>query len=377
MATNNTLLHPHAVTADPEESYALPGAYYTDPAIFELEKETIFSKNWVFACHAEKVREPGSYTTVDIVDQNILITRSKDDNKLRAFYNVCPHRGHELAQGDGKKSIISCPYHAWTFRLDGELNSARGTDKVKDFDKKEHCLKSVSVEEYATLIFVNLDPNAKPMSEVYKGFDEDIRSYIPDLDKLTFSHRIQYEVKANWKVIVDNYLECNHCGPAHKDLCDVIDMKQYKSLIYENYSSHITPMLKADNSAYKINESNIGNDKFVGYFMWPNLLFNGNPGETSMNIFHLKPIGPDLTIEYFDFYFLDKEPTEEGWAEIKYYDETLNPEDIGLCESVQRGLKSKGYSSAGRLVVDAERTGSISEHSLNHFHNLYLKNLKG
>ncbi|MFK9093102.1 aromatic ring-hydroxylating dioxygenase subunit alpha [Bacillus salipaludis] len=364
---------PHRFHDDPEQSYALTGPYYTSPEIFEIEKEAIFYKSWLFVCHKEKLVEPGSYVTFSIIDQEIFITRTKE-NELKAFYNVCPHRGHQLVEGEGKKSIITCPYHSWTFRLDGQLNKARGQDKVKNFDASEHCLTQVRVEEYASLIFINMDMNAKPAHIVYDGLEEDLHRYVPDLGKLTFAHRIKFEVKANWKVVVDNFLECNHCSTTHPALCELIDLKNYKSHIYENYSSHIAPMGNPNSkAAYKI-DPNGGNQNFYAYWLWPMTMFNANPGETAFQIFHIVPTGPDTTTEYFDFYFLDKEPTEEGWAGINYMEKTLNPEDIEICERVQKGLKSKGYAG-GRLIVDKERTGDFSEHAVHHFQSLVLKSL--
>ena len=144
---------------DPERSYNLPARYYTDPEIFEREKEAIFFKTWQFVGHVEDLPEPGCYITTKIFDQNVVIIRGKDGH-LRAFYNVCSHRAHELLEGSGKEAKISCPYHGWTYELDGGLFSARGSEKVKGFEPSEFCLKTVRLEVFLNLIFVNLDPDA-------------------------------------------------------------------------------------------------------------------------------------------------------------------------------------------------------------------------
>jgi choline monooxygenase len=130
------------------------------------------------------------------------------------------------------------------------------------------------------------------------------------------------------------------------------------------------PVKNAENKAYKVN-SNAETDKFIGWWLWPTTTINTNPGSPNMLVFHWVPTGPDTAIEYFDFYFQEKEPDEEGWALIRYFDEELNPEDIPLIESCQRGLSSKGYTDA-RYIVDKERT-EISENALHHFHGLVLK----
>ena len=163
------------ITDNPEMSYALTANFYTDPDIYEKEKQSIFHKNWIFACHIEKLSQPKSYFTFNFLDQNILLTRTKN-LELKAFYNVCPHRGHELLKGEGKKSVIVCPYHAWTFHPDGRFIDGRGTKKVKDFDVNEHCLTPVRVEAYANLVFINLDPDEVPFSRLFNGLEADMRN---------------------------------------------------------------------------------------------------------------------------------------------------------------------------------------------------------
>src|SRR5262245_47516101 len=132
-------------TLDPEHSYTLPAAYYTDPGVFEREKECIFFRSWNFACHQSQVREPGRYVACAIADQNIAVLRGHD-GQLRAFYNVCSHRAHELLTGCGKAKLITCPYHAWTYQLDGRLRTAAGQKKVDDFEAQDFALKPVRVE---------------------------------------------------------------------------------------------------------------------------------------------------------------------------------------------------------------------------------------
>lgn len=130
------------LNADPARSYTLSARYYTSPEIFEREREAVFFRSWIYAGHAEDLREPGSYITTMVLDQNILIARGKDMT-LRAFYNVCSHRAHELLKGAGRAKVITCPYHAWSYHLDGRLRTARGSEKVESFDAAEFCLKPV------------------------------------------------------------------------------------------------------------------------------------------------------------------------------------------------------------------------------------------
>src|SRR5262245_37024280 len=144
---------------DPERSWTLPKSYYIDPEIYEREKDLIFARAWNFACHKSQVAEPGAYATCMVTDQNIVVMRGHD-GQLRAFYNVCSHRAHELVKGCGKANIITCPYHAWTYHSDGRLRTAIGQKRVDGFEANEFALRAVKVEEYCDFIFVNLDANA-------------------------------------------------------------------------------------------------------------------------------------------------------------------------------------------------------------------------
>ena len=355
---------------DPEKSYTLPSHYYTDPMIYEREKEQIFYKTWNYGCHISQVTEPGAFATCMVADQNIVIMRGHD-GVLRAFYNVCSHRAHELVKGCGKVNMITCPYHAWTYHSDGRLRSAVGQKRVENFEANEFALKPVKLEELAGFVFVNLDPNAGNLLSQVGSLVDDIKSYCDTVPTLKFSHRLTYEIKANWKNVVDNFLECYHCSVAHPAFVDLVDIKNYHTKTFDIYSSHISPPGQANNKAYKVPEGQEGN--FAAWWLLPNVTFNIFPGPSNITTLHIMPTGPETTLEYFDFYFLDAKPTQAEAEAIKYVDEVLQVEDISLVESVQRGLHSKGYTQ-GRFMVDKERSFN-SEHGLHHFHELVLKSL--
>ena len=356
--------------ADPEKSYTIPKQYYTDPAIYEREKEAIFYKAWNYACHAGQVAEAGDFVTVRVADQSIAVLRGQDGG-LRAFYNVCSHRAHELLQGCGRAKIVTCPYHAWTYHTDGRLRSAVGQKTVDGFAAGEFALKQVRLEELAGFVFVNLDLDATPLAAGAGTLAEDIKGYCDVVPQLKFAHRQTYEIKANWKTVVDNFLECYHCSTAHPAFVDLIDVRNYHTKTYDLYSSHISPPGRSDNKAYAIPEGPPGN--FAAWWVWPNVTFNVFPGPANITVLHIMPTGPETTLEHFDFFFLDEKPSEGERQAIKYIDEVLQVEDIGLVESVQRGLHSRGYNQ-GRFMVDKERSFN-SEHGLHHFHSLVLNRL--
>ncbi len=355
---------------DPEKSWTLPAHYYTDPAIYEREKAAIFFKSWAYACHASQVAAPGSYVTCMVADQNIAVMRGHD-GVLRAFYNVCSHRAHELLKGCGHANIVTCPYHAWTYHMDGRLRSAIGQKKVEGFEAREFGLKPVRLEEFSGFVFVNLDPQATSLAEQTGNLAADMKGYCDNPAGLKFAHRKTYELKANWKNVADNFLECYHCSVAHPAFVDLVDIKNYRTRTYGIYSSHISPPGRADNTAYKVPEGQEG--LFAAWWVWPNVTFNIFPGPANVTVLHIMPTGPETTLEHFDFFFLEDAPSDCEWQAIKYIDEVLQPEDIGLVESVQRGLHSKGYSQ-GRFMVDKDRTFN-SEHGLHHFHSLVLERL--
>src|SRR5215468_3345635 len=168
---------------NPERSYTLPASYYFDPAIYAREREAIFYRSWSFVGHIAQLREAGNYITCRIGDQGVLVMRGKD-SVLRAFYNVCSHRAHELLAGSGTAKVITCPYHAWSYHSDGRLRTARGSEKMAGFDAGEFCLKPVQVEELCGFVFVNLDPQAAPLKQQSGAFESEMRRYCPEIDRL-------------------------------------------------------------------------------------------------------------------------------------------------------------------------------------------------
>lgn len=192
----------------------LSSHFYYDPDILQQEKEQIFYRNWNFVGHLNQLSQPGQYFTTKIADQSIVILRDRD-NIMRAFYNVCAHRGHELLSGEGQKQVIVCPYHSWTYNTDGTLKYAPYSEKIEAFKPSEICLKKIHLEEIGGLLFVNLDSQAKPLREVTPTLEEQLRRYIPNSAQLQLSYQKQFIVKTNWKNLVENSLEDYHTPFLH------------------------------------------------------------------------------------------------------------------------------------------------------------------
>ena len=351
----------------PARSWSLASTAYLDPVWLEVEREQIFHKSWQFLCHEEKLREPGSYISICVQGLSIFAARDSEGN-LRAFYNVCKHRGHELLQGEGKVRKIVCPYHAWTYSLDGSFLEARQSELIENFNPEDYSLSTVKLEVFCHLVFVNLDPNAVSLAEKTEGLKDEIMGYSADLGQLTFGHRLTYSIKANWKSVVDNFLECYHCPIAHKDFCTLVEMDTYKVKTHGIYSSHMAKAGLRNNKAYSVQGSKV-TDHAVWY-LWPNTTLMRYPGRGNFMVWRFIPIGPEETWEEFDFFFESTPPTEEEMDAIRYIDTVLQPEDIGLVESVQRGMRTPAYNQ-GRYMIDPQGSGR-SEHAVHHFHGLLL-----
>ncbi len=352
----------------PQRSFSLPARAYIQPGYLDVEQDAIYYKSWQYVCHVEQLRKPGDYVAINIQGRPIVVLRDRE-RMLRAFYNVCRHRGHELLQGKGNVKAIVCPYHAWSYNLDGSLASVRRSETIQDFDFSEFGLMSIQTEEFCSMIFINLDPNATSLAIQSGDLAKEIQQYAPDIADLTHAHRLTYRIKANWKSVVDNFLECYHCSIAHRDFVSLVDMDNYIVTTHGIYSSHMAPAGKSENSAYNVEEASI-QDHAV-WWLWPNTCLLRYPGAPNWMVWRFIPVDTETTAETFDFFFEDSTPNATQMEAIEYIDKVLQKEDIDIVESVQRGMKTPAYEQ-GRFVCDINGKGE-SEHAVHHFHSLYLE----
>ena len=314
--------------ADPATSFTMPARFYTSSESYDLEKEAIFYKTWHYAGHVSQVIEFGSYFTTSIHEQNIFVARGRD-GELRAFYNVCAHRGHELLEGAGKRNVITCPYHAWAFDFDGSLVAARNSENVAGFNKCDFSLKPVRLEVFCGMIMINLDPDAVTFAQQFDGLEDQIRQYMPSVDQLSFAQRDTFDVASNWKILVDNFLECYHCAPAHKDFVDLVDMNSYRTITHKRYSSQCAGAPRTTNSkaySFEPGEVDFG---YAGFFVWPNFTIWIYPGEPNLSVLQMNPKEPARTIEYQDWFTPGGVLTPQLKEAAEYQKDVLQPEDIG------------------------------------------------
>lgn len=354
-------------TADPATSMSLAAEAYVDPSWFEVDQRAVIARSWQWCCHVEQVRSPGDYVAIDVAGMPVVVVRGRD-GKLRAFYNVCRHRAHELVSGTGTVRSLVCPYHAWTYDLTGQLTAARHTGDLVDFDRASICLTPVQVTEFGGFVFVNLDPAATSLHDQAGDLADEIAEWAPDVAELTFARRLTYDIAANWKNVVDNFLECYHCHVAHKDFVSLVDMDSYRVTTHGIYSSHMARAGTKENTAYDVRGATV-TDHAV-WWLWPNTCLLRYPGRGNMMVLHIVPARPERTLETLDLYLESPEPNAAEVETIRYMDEVLQAEDIAIVESVQRGMRTPAFEQ-GRLVVDREGSG-LSEHALHHFHGLVL-----
>lgn len=347
------------------ESFTLPSRFYVDPEIHAQEIRKIFQRSWLYAGHVMDLPEVGSYLTLELAGQPILILRSTD-GEIRAFFNVCQHRGHILLSGRGQlKARIVCPYHAWCYSLDGSLFTARMTRAVPDFDKANFSLKPIQLALAAGLIFINLDPKATPEDGDLPQFERSILDHLPEMPSYAANHRFDFDIAANWKVVVDNFSEGYHIPVAHPKLATLYNWQGGAARLGKRFGFY----RKTARSGFSDFETK-GDEPYLTWTLWPNLCLLSLPGSPHLIVLRMSPDGPARCLEHVDVYSAPELESDNLAAVILLFSEIFNREDISLVENVQRGLASLGYDQ-GRYVADP--AGSwFSESALHRFHHQVL-----
>ena len=352
--------------SDPTRSFTMAAEYYTSPEIAERERRAIFHRSWLYVGLASQLQQAGDYLTAELGGERIFVIRG-DDGVLRGFFNVCLHRGHSLLEGSGTISrLITCPYHAWAYAPDGTLAGARMADRMPEFDFDDYKLPEIAVEDFAGLIFVNLDPDPAPMEQVYPGALEAIEAMAPDLRDLRPAEVSVFDINGNWKNVGDNLLECYHCHPAHRGFVDLIDMDTYRNETFEGWSLQ-SGDYREGNDTYTIDDGRPG---FGTLFLWPNVSIGHIPGQRGVLVFQFEPTGTETTLQTLTFLTPDGQLSETEAKAAAFFNDVLGPEDVDLVENVQIGLRSIGYHQ-GRFICIPDRP-EISEHAVHHFHQMVL-----
>ena len=344
------------------EAWTIPASWYVDERIAALERETVFSKTWQMVGRVDQVEKPGQFVTATVAEEPIVVVRG-NDGVLRGFYNVCRHHAAAVVtEPSGQASILHCPYHGWNYGLDGSLKGMPEFEGVQGFAREQNGLVPVKADTWEKFVFVNLHPQAAPLADFLGGLVK--RAAPLGWSQLHYFDRRVYDIACNWKVFVDNFLDGGYHVPhLHAGLNSVLSYKDYTIENEDRYCLQSSPMV-SDGAA----PSDMRKGSRAWYFwQYPNLMINCYEGYMDTNL--VLPIDADHCRVIFDFCFADvsEAQREHNQRSVAASDKTQD-EDLGICEAVQRGLKSRAYG-AGKLSLRRE----AGEHL---FHRLLAADLK-
>jgi Rieske 2Fe-2S family protein len=337
----------------------LPQRYFISPEVFAEELEKIFASHWVLVGHQSEVAQRGDYFVRDVANESIIIVRDRSA-EIRAFYNVCRHRGTRLCEEErGRAAAIQCPYHAWTYGLDGRLIGAPHMDEVKGFKREQYSLRTVHAGIWEGFVFVNLANEQPPLEEWFAPLRGKFSEW--DLPRLRSAKRVEYDVKANWKLMFENYSECYHCPGVHPMLSKVSPYDSAENDLTEgpflggfmkiNQGKSLTMSGKACAMAIdhehppsrRSGAAGEGKDRVFYYSIFPNMLLSMHPDYVMVH--QLWPEAPDRTRIICDWFF---HPDAFGRADfnpqdaVEFWDVT-NKQDWHVCELSQQGIASRAY----------------------------------
>ncbi len=347
----------------------LPADWYADPAIQRLEGERVFARSWQYAGRSDRVASPGDFFTCFAGQIPIVVVRDLE-GKLRGFVNVCRHRGHLIAEGAGNRKALQCPYHAWTYDLDGTLRRAPRSEREPDFDAEGYSMLPVATEAWGPLVFVNPDPDAGPLADALGPLPGHVAASGVDVDRLRFRVRNDWEIECDWKVAIENYLECYHCAVAHPGFAKVIDVgvDEYElrseGLVSSQFGT-VRDTAPENGKAY-LADGGLMQPQY--HLLWPNCTLNIDPGPGNMSVDVTRPAGPGRCAGSTEYFFYE-EVSDEVAGEMMAFANQVGAEDASLVASVQLGLSS-GMIPHGRLLP-------TSEHLIQHFQRLVHDALSG
>jgi Rieske 2Fe-2S family protein len=336
----------------------LPGRFYHDPAIWELEQQRLFGRLWVCVGRADQVPGRGDYRTWPVGGESVLVIRG-DDGGLRAFLNVCRHRGAQLCPVDrGQTRTLQCRYHAWTYGLDGRLLRAPGLQQVAGFDRNAFGLVPVSLDTWEGLVWVSLAENPPPVAEqivpqLAARIGDVARLDAYRIGTLAIGQTLEYEVHANWKVVVENFMECYHCAPMHPELVRLLPA--FRSGATQEYG--LGTRLVDDAEALTVSGRAPappfpglapGHERhYFGMVIRPNVLLNLLPDHVIIHT--LTPLTPDRSRVACDWLFARDAVARPGFdpADTVALFDRVNRQDWEVCEWVQAGVRSRAFAAGG------------------------------
>lgn len=362
-------------SANADEAWTLPARYYYDPEIFDREKRAIWYRTWQYIGPLQWLQKSGDYIADMIIDQPVFVIRN-DQGELRAYHNVCMHRGHTLLEGRGTTNLITCPFHAWTYDHDGNLKVAANSQNVAGFDKQDFCLPKVQVGVLANMVFVNLDPEAPGLHEYLSGLEEDIRSKVPRFDELSFARQDDLPCDFNWKLVMDQN-ECYHCPYVHHGVVagkGAYLEPSFDITMHDRWDAVVVRSKEDAKSPYGAGKGDEVEDVYI-WTVFPNLVLSTHQGPSNFKVQRTYATGADTAHSVLHSLCLNNPPTERDISQLDYFVNRIWAEDSPCMTKQQIGMRSMGYSQ-GRLMVDKERSWR-SEHAVHHFGKLVWEAVNG
>jgi phenylpropionate dioxygenase-like ring-hydroxylating dioxygenase large terminal subunit len=334
-------------------SRTMPGEFYTSPDVFAEERERVFARMWTCVGRAASLAQPGQYVLRDVAGESLIVLRDQQGS-LHAFFNVCRHRGTRLCREPAGKfsETIQCPYHAWTYTTDGRLIGAPQMQEVEGFDKKDFPLHAAAVAEWEGWVFVNVALDPVPFAEAWAPMVGRLTRF--NLPGLVVGHRVTYDVKANWKLVFQNYSECLHCPVIHPELAAVLPYQSGANDLVEGpflggYMEITSPNESATLSGRACGVPVSGNvptgerRRAYYYSLSPNLLLSVHPDYVNYYLIH--PVAADRTLIESEWLFHPdtlKDPKANIKDAIEFWDVT-NRQDWDIIERGQLGISSRRY----------------------------------
>jgi phenylpropionate dioxygenase-like ring-hydroxylating dioxygenase large terminal subunit len=348
----------------------LTGADYTTEAVYEEERERLFYQGWYCIGRAAEIGAPGDYLVRDVLGESVFVVRNRM-GELRAFYNVCAHRGTRLLDEEpscgqlGK--ALKCPYHAWSYDYDGRLLATPNVHEDEQFDRDDYPLHEIGVGEHAGFLFVSLAESTASLGDWLRNSNETITDFDRyRMGELRLAQRIEYDVAANWKIVVENYNECLHCPTIHPELVKVIPLFRKGEVWDGETIDGGNLMIEGATSFTATGTSDLPKfpglldddyRTYYGVFQFPNLMVNMHPD--SVMAYYVHPRGPARTTVVSEFYFrpeaialsgFDPSPTVDLW-------DLISRQDWAVCERAHRGVSSRSFKSGvyprkDRLLFD-------------------------
>ncbi|MEV7085684.1 aromatic ring-hydroxylating dioxygenase subunit alpha [Streptomyces sp. NPDC093085] len=366
--------------AAPSLIATLPGAAYTDPGVFAREQERIFESLWFCAVRSADLPAPGAFRTVTVGRESVLVTRNRKGG-LRAFLNVCRHRGARLCTEESGevRRTLQCPYHAWTYDLDGKLVAAPNLVKMPDVDRVAYGLRSVALREWLGYAWVCLAEEPPSFEETVMGAAVERLGDAASIERyrtgeLALGRRVTYDVRANWKLIVENFMECYHCATIHPELTEILPefAEGFAAQYYVGHGAEFAPEARGftvDGSAGHGRLPSLAEEQDRRYYaitVKPTVFVNLVPDHVILH--RMFPLAVDRTVVECDWLYAPE--TVAGGADLSKSVELfhrVNVQDFAACERTQPGMSSRVYRAGGVLVP--------SEHHIGAFHRWVTERL--